>query len=299
VAAVQEPPGVELRERPPDALDVALVIGDVGVVQVEPEAELLGELRPLFRVAKHAVQAAPDEGLDAVGEDRVLARDPQLLLDLDLDRQAVGVPAGPAGDVEPAHRLVAGEDVLHDTGQRVAVVGKAVGRRRPLVEHEARPAAALLQRLVEDVPIAPEVANARLDLRKVHDGRDFLETSGGSHGAHRLPFGAHFAGGFMPDYFGAGMRLYLERLVDWGALLTQAKGEPVDAEAEVGAFRTILETVAALAESFEAPARSDWAAEAELTPDGGAESPPHIRAAYERLRESSACRRSSTAWSSR
>ena len=90
----------------------------------------------------------------------------------------------------------------------------------------------------------------------------------------------------MPDYFGSGMRLYLERLVDWEALLTQRKGERVDAEAEVGAFRTILETVAALAEGFEAPARSDWAAEAELTPDGGAESPPHIRAAYERLRES-------------
>jgi alkylation response protein AidB-like acyl-CoA dehydrogenase len=90
----------------------------------------------------------------------------------------------------------------------------------------------------------------------------------------------------MPDYFGSGMRLYLERLVDWETLLTQRKGEPVDAEAEVGAFRTILETVAALAESFEAPARSDWAVEAELTPDGGADSPPHIRASYERLRES-------------
>jgi len=90
----------------------------------------------------------------------------------------------------------------------------------------------------------------------------------------------------MPDYFGSGMRLYLERLVDWEALLTQRKGEPVDTEAEVGAFRTILETAAALAESFEAPARSDWAAEAELTPDGGADSPPHIRAAYEQLRES-------------
>jgi alkylation response protein AidB-like acyl-CoA dehydrogenase len=90
----------------------------------------------------------------------------------------------------------------------------------------------------------------------------------------------------MPDYFGSGMRLYLERLVDWETLLTQLKGDAADTEAEVGAFRTILETVAALAESFEAPARSDWAAEAELTPDGGADSPPHIRAAYERLRES-------------
>ena len=89
----------------------------------------------------------------------------------------------------------------------------------------------------------------------------------------------------MPDYFGSGMRLYLERMVDWESLLTRLRGGSVDSEAEVGAFRTILETAAALAESFEAPARKDWAVEAELTDDGGAESPAHIRAAYEKLRE--------------
>jgi alkylation response protein AidB-like acyl-CoA dehydrogenase len=89
----------------------------------------------------------------------------------------------------------------------------------------------------------------------------------------------------VPDYFVPGMRLYLERLVDWQALLTRWRGSPVDAEAEVGAFRTVLETAASLAESFEETARREWAAEAELTPDGGAQSPAHIRAAYEQLRE--------------
>ena len=56
-------------------------------------------------------------------------------------------------------------------------------------------------------------------------------------------------------------------------------------EAEVGAYRTILETCASLAADFEKPARENWAVEAELTPDGGAEPPAHMREAYEKLRE--------------
>ena len=46
-----------------------------------------------------------------------------------------------------------------------------------------------------------------------------------------------------------------------------------------------LETAGALAESFQADAREHWHEEASLTPDGGAESPPHIRRAYDKLRE--------------
>ncbi len=88
----------------------------------------------------------------------------------------------------------------------------------------------------------------------------------------------------MTDYFVPGMRLYLDRLVDWERLLTLRGGEGVDVESEVGAYRTILETAAALAESFEDDARKNWSAAAELTPDGGAQSPPHILAAYEKLR---------------
>jgi len=87
------------------------------------------------------------------------------------------------------------------------------------------------------------------------------------------------------DYFGAAMRLYLEKLVDWQQLLTLRQGEPVDVASEVGAFRTLLETTAGLASTFEKPARANWTAEGELTPDGGAVPPAHIRDAYAKLRE--------------
>ncbi len=87
----------------------------------------------------------------------------------------------------------------------------------------------------------------------------------------------------MPDFFGPGMRLYLAELVDWESQLTLRRGDDVDVEAEVGAYRTVLETAAALAESFQESARENWHAEASLTEDGGATSPPHIRAAYDEL----------------
>lgn len=89
----------------------------------------------------------------------------------------------------------------------------------------------------------------------------------------------------MADFFGAGMRLYLDKMIDWESLLTLRSGEDVDVEAEVGAFRTILETTAQLAESFQDEAREHWHEEAVLTEDGGATSPPHIRRAYDELRE--------------
>ena len=88
----------------------------------------------------------------------------------------------------------------------------------------------------------------------------------------------------MTDYFGAGMRLYLERLVDWESLLALRRGGTVDWSAEVAAYATLLETAAKLAASFERTARENWHLEAELTPDGGAQSPAHIRAAYDQLR---------------
>ena len=48
VALVEQAAVEEVLQRPPDALDVALVVGDVGLVEMDPEAEPLGELFPLL-----------------------------------------------------------------------------------------------------------------------------------------------------------------------------------------------------------------------------------------------------------
>ena len=78
-----------------------------------------------------------DERLDAVGFDLFLGVDAQFLADLDLDRQAVRVPAGLALAQLAAHGAVAGEQVLDRPGEAVAGMRQAVGRGGAFVEHEA------------------------------------------------------------------------------------------------------------------------------------------------------------------
>ena len=161
------------------------MVGDVGVVEVDPEPQLFGEVFPLLGVAEDTVETAAHEGLDPVLENRVPARDPEFLLDLDLDGETVGVPSALSRHVVAAHGAIAGKHVLHDAGQRVAVVGQAVRRRRAFVEDEPRSTGALGQGLRKDVGVAPELANARLQAREVDDGRNFFEDRF-AHGAHRL-----------------------------------------------------------------------------------------------------------------
>ena len=89
----------------------------------------------------------------------------------------------------------------------------------------------------------------------------------------------------MSDYFNSTMQLYLDRLVDWPQLLTLRDGSEADLESELGSYRTIMETAASLAESFEQAGREHWADEAKLTEDGGATPPEHIQKAYQVLKE--------------
>jgi hypothetical protein len=88
---------------------------------------------------------------DAVALDVGLAGEAELLLDRDLDRQAVAVPAGAAGHVPALHGLEAGEDVLERARLDVVRARAAVGGRRPLVEVPLRPVGGGLQRAGEDL----------------------------------------------------------------------------------------------------------------------------------------------------
>ena len=63
-----------------------------------------------------------------------------LLLDRDLDRQAMAVPARNVWRVETRHRLGLDDDVLEDLVDRVAKMDRAVRVRRAIVQHELRAA---------------------------------------------------------------------------------------------------------------------------------------------------------------
>src|SRR5262245_14834275 len=91
-------------------------------------------------------------------------------------------------------------------------------------------------------------------------------------------------GGTMRSYLHEGMLLYLDKLVDWDAYFRGTKGEGVDVQAEVGALRSILETVAEICAEHEPLAREHWDEEARLE-NGEVVLPRHIQDAYDKLRE--------------
>src|SRR5690606_25208029 len=93
VPPVDQPPLVELPQDPPDALDVIRTERDVRPRVVQPVPHPLGEPLPLLLVREDALPAHLVEARDADRLDLALAADPELLLRLDLDGQAVRVPA--------------------------------------------------------------------------------------------------------------------------------------------------------------------------------------------------------------
>ncbi len=158
----QQPLAEDLLERPPDRLDVLGVHGAVGLGEVGPVAHAGGERLEGVRVPGHRLAALRVELRDAVGLDVLLAGEAELLLDGQLHREAVAVPAGLAGHVVAAHGAEAGEDVLEDAGLDVVGAGHAVGGGRALVEHPLGASLGLFQALGEDLLLAPEVEHGVL-----------------------------------------------------------------------------------------------------------------------------------------
>ena len=177
VVLVDQPVLPELLEDPPAALDVVVVVGDVGVLHVRPEGDALREFLEVAHMAIDALATLRVELGDAVGLDLRLGAQPQLLLHLDLDGQAVRVPAGLAGHAVAPHRLVAREQVLDHAGHDVVHAGPAVRRRRALVEDEEVVLGPLLDAAPEDVVLAPEREDAGLEFGEAHvrvDGSEEL-----------------------------------------------------------------------------------------------------------------------------
>ncbi len=174
-ALVDEVAVPQLVEQPPHALDVVVAHRGVGVGEVEPHADAARQRRPVLHVPLDRVPAALVEGLDAVVLDLGLAREPELLLDLDLHRQAVAVPPRLPGDVLAPHRVETGVDVLEEPGPDVVDAGAAVGGGRTLVEDPFRRALASPQRLGEHVVRAPAAEDAVFERDEVEPRIDGVE----------------------------------------------------------------------------------------------------------------------------
>ena len=170
---VQESVVEELLEVPPHRLDVLRVEGVVGVFHVGPVPDALGEPLELPHERQDRFTTQPRELLHAdLLDDRLLARDAELLLDLDLDGESVRVPAGATGDEAALHRLVATEQVLVDARPHVVEPGLAVRRGRALVEDPRLGAFAVLHRTREDVVRPPAGEFGLFESHKIEFGVD-------------------------------------------------------------------------------------------------------------------------------
>jgi len=138
-ALVEEVLPPEFGQRPPHRLDVGVPVGQVGAVHVEPVADPIGHPPPLAFVGADAFEAGAVELLDPVVLDLLLAGEAELLLDLDLHRQAVRIPTALARHTPPGHRAEPGVEVLDHAGDDMADVGHVVGCRWTLVERELAP----------------------------------------------------------------------------------------------------------------------------------------------------------------
>ena len=87
----------------------------------------------------------------------------QLPLDLELDGQAVRIPAGLPFDVEALHRLVAAEKVFEGSREDVVRARLSVGGGRAFVKDEAGAALPDLQRLLEGLLVLPLLLQLRFE----------------------------------------------------------------------------------------------------------------------------------------
>eukprot|EP00760_Papus_ankaliazontas_P021320 PhM_4_TR18673/c0_g1_i1/m.71141 len=163
-AAVDELLVPELLEDPPDGLHVREVHRLVVVLEVDPATEARHDLLPLTGVAHDNAAAVLVVLIDAELFDLHAGLDAELLLDLKLNREAVAVPAEATLNVMTLLVGVAAHNVLDRAGEDVAVMGRAGGERRTVVEGVAGSPLALLERRLEGVDLLPVCEDLVLEL---------------------------------------------------------------------------------------------------------------------------------------
>ena len=174
VSLIEQPLLPDFLECPPLGLDEVVLVRDVGMLHIRPEADDIRELLPHRLVCPDGFAALLDERLDAVVLDLLLAVDADRLLDLKLHGQTVRVPARLAEHLAPLHRLIARQHILDDARQDVPDVRATVRRRRAVVERERLAALTLIHRLLCNMILAPKIRNGFLARGKIQIGIYFL-----------------------------------------------------------------------------------------------------------------------------
>ena len=126
IALVEQVLVVKLLEQPPQAFDILIVVGDIGVLHINPVTHLMGKVCPLGGVHHHVLTATAVVVLDGnLGTD-VFLGDAQFLLHAKFHWQTVGIPTSLALHLETLHGLETTEGVLQRACQNVVDTRMAI-----------------------------------------------------------------------------------------------------------------------------------------------------------------------------
>ena len=164
VALVEQPFVIDGFKQIPKSLDVAVVVGDVGVVHIHPIAHFGGQVAPLGGVFHNLRTAGAVVVVNADFLADILFGDAQLLLDAQLNRQSVSVPTSLAVDQETLQSLVAADYILNAACHNVVNTWHSVGRRRPFEEDEFRMSGTCVDTFLECVLAVPFGKDVLIDL---------------------------------------------------------------------------------------------------------------------------------------
>ena len=167
VAFVEQLLIVYILKEIPQCLDVAVVVGDVGIIHINPIPYSFRKRHPLLRVFHHFLAAGLVVLLNGNLRPDVLLGDSELLLHTELNRKPVRVPSGATSHTEPALRLVSADRVLDGARHDMMYARHPISGRRPLEKDELRSAFAQLQRLFKRMVFLPSLENLIRDSDRI------------------------------------------------------------------------------------------------------------------------------------
>ncbi len=134
---------------------------------ISPEANDIGEFFPHAFVLPDRFTTFLNKRLDAVSFNLFLAVDTNLLLDFELDRQTVCIPASLAKDPLALHRSKAWQHILDDTRQDMADMRLAISCWWAIVKRERITAFTLINCFLRDIVCFPEFADFLLAFHEI------------------------------------------------------------------------------------------------------------------------------------
>ena len=167
VALVKQVLVVELLQKPPQSLDVAVVVSDVRIFKVNPVANAFGKVGPVTCIFHHFATAGVVVVLYRNLLADVLFCDAESLFHTKFHWQTVGIPASLAVNLVTCQSLVAADNVLDCTCHNVMDTRHSVCRWRAFEEDERLATFAGFYTFVKGILLCPEVFHFVVNLKQI------------------------------------------------------------------------------------------------------------------------------------